>query len=209
MRARTVAVLLATLLGGCGGVLSKNPASDEATTADDARLVGFWRIDAVASCVEDDAARDEMMFVVGRRAAPDRTLELLGVSLKKDGVLDADRYELRPTRIDGRGYASLRNPLGVGPEAKNPESWAIMRYEMPDGDTLRVLSMEEKTVAADVRAGKILGTVSESKEPPGAEPTLTVGLTASTTALRAYLEQRGDGVFRSEKPLVLRRLRLK
>ena len=209
MRAPTVSILLATLLGGCGGVLSRNPASDGATTKDDERLVGFWYVeDQAPGSGRADPSHDASILVVGRKAAGERSLELVGVTLKRDTTLDVLRGEALATTIGAKDYASTRFPREDS-KPSDGAAWSVVRYDMPDGDTLRVLGMEEKTVASDVRAGKIPGSVSESKEPPGVEPKITVTLETSTAVLRAYLEQRGDGVFGADKPLVLRRLRTK
>ena len=178
---------------------------------------------AVATCTGGPlaSAKDEGILVVGRHKGSDTTLDLVTVSLNHDHRIEVDRGEFLATTIEKQEYASLRVPgngppddkdAGMGDEtgAKQSEkataAWFVLRYTMPDGDTLRVLGMSEKTVAADVRAGKVPGRVDESKGILGGEPTLNVTLEATTTALRAYLESRGEAVFKADKPLVLRRL---
>ena len=169
MRARTASVLLAALLGGCGGVFSRSPASDEATTRYDERLVGYWRVDEEATPgAKADAPRDESILVAGRRAGSEQALELMIVTLKRDKTLETSRSGLSPTTIGAKEYASVRVPADKEKD-KDAAAWTVLRYSMPDADTLRVLGMEEKTAAADVRAGKIPGSVSESKPQPGAE----------------------------------------
>jgi hypothetical protein len=208
MRARTSAILLATLLSGCGGVFSTQPASDDTTSRLDERLVGFWRIDVDATPGAKDGSSNDSILVVGHKKGAEKTLEVVGVELHQDKTIETSRYDVRATTIEKRALASLKL-VNDKEEDKGKEGWVVLRYEMPDADTLRVLAMDEKAVAADVRAEKLAGTVAESKKDGGGEPDLTVTLTASTTVLRAYLDQRGDDVMKTAKPLVLRRLRLR
>ncbi|MCI0636561.1 MAG: hypothetical protein L0206_21970 [Actinobacteria bacterium] len=82
----------------------------------------------------------------------------------------------------------------------------MLRYEALDADTLRVLAMDERTVADDVRSGTVAGSSSEWKDSATGKPVLAVTLDAPTPALRAYLEKRGDGIYRADRPLILRRV---
>ena len=209
MRMCAIAVLAAVLLGGCGGVVSKAPASDDATSRYDERLVGFWHADAVASGQgKPTPSQDEAILAFGRQEGADRIFELIGVELHPDKRLELSRGEFTATTIDAKDYASLGLPLTDKAEAKE-RSWGIVRYEMPDADTLIVVGMDEKAVAADVKAGTIAGATESRAGSAVTEPTLVVTLSASTTVLRAYLEQRGDGAFATARPLVLRRLHLR
>jgi hypothetical protein len=210
-------ILLATLLAGCGGVGSTVPASDDATSRADERLLGFWRVDSTAT----PDMKDEGVFVVGKHKGSEKLFDLVTVSLNHEKSIELGRAEFLATSIEGKDHVSLRllemgsldeKDAGVGdekPDEKSSPQWIVLRYAMPDDDTLRVVAMSEKEAAADVRAGKIAGRVQESKGAKDAEPTLNVTLEATTTALRAYLDSRGEGVFKSDKPLVLRRLRLR
>ena len=207
LRLRPAAILFATLLAGCGGVFSKNPASDDETTKPDDGLVGFWRIDRAASKLDGDG--DDGVLVVGRKKGSERDLELLLVSLKGEQKTIAEiRTPLRTTSFGqptARSYASVADAKEEGkPEVTT--SWVVVRYETPDADTLRILAMDEKAVGADVKAGAVEGSAPEPKE-GGRDVTVT--LTATTTALRAYLEKRGDAIWKADAPLVLRRLRLR
>ena len=197
MPARTTALLTMLLLAGCGGVFARFPASDGATTRADDRLIGFWRVDYEASHAGADAGRDEGVVAVGRRSSTDPALHVTTLTLRTGEILESTTGELSPTTIATRDYVSVRS------EGDKPEDtfWTVLRYDLPDADTLRVLSMDEKKAAVDVRSGAVKGKASESKD-----GVVTVTIDAATTALRAYLESRGDGVFRTERPLVLRRI---
>jgi hypothetical protein len=194
MRAIVVG-LLASLFAACGGAYSINPASEGSQTGQDARLVGFWR-------AEGESAKEQDVLAVGRRDEQTPGFDLVYVSLKGD-TLESNRMDMWPTKIGGKDYASI----GFAKEGK-PETrrWMILRYDVPDPDTLRVFGMDEKTVAGEVRDKKVSGEVSQSKDEP---PTTTVTLDASTSVLRAWLEARGDGLYNVEKPLVLKRVRFK
>lgn len=198
--------MVALLLTGCGGVLSEHPASDDATTRVDERLIGFWRVDWRASTGKDGAGANEPgLLVVGRRDAPEGGLELLTVTLKQGAVLDVDREPLRATSIAGKPYVSV-HVTGEGTPPQ--EAWIVLRYDVPEEGVLRVLAMDVPTVAKDVREGRIPGQAPPPK-PGASEDSVLVTLSANTPALRAWLEQAGDGLFADGKPLVLRRLDLR
>jgi hypothetical protein len=159
MRTRAVAILAAALLGGCGGVFSTQPASDDATARLDERLVGFWCVDEEATPDAKDGAAGESILVVGHKEGAEKTLEVVAVSLHKDKSIEVSRNEMLATTIEKKDFASVLLPNDKEKEGAKA-SWVVLRYEMPDADTLRVLAMDEKAVAADLRASKIDGTVS-------------------------------------------------
>jgi hypothetical protein len=199
-------VLLAAtlLLPGCGGVECENPASDEAATKHDERLVGFWRLDHKASGMKDDEVSGDAVFAVGRQRDERGPLALAIVILDK-GVLQVEQVQLRATTIGTKPYVSM----GGAPKADEKQGgWGVMRYDVPEEGTLRVLAMNEGEVAKDIQAGKIAGTVKEAKlDNPGG--TTMVAVSATIDALRAYLASRGDAVFKADKPLVLKRVGLR
>ncbi len=198
--------IVALLLSGCGGVLSEHPASDDATSRVDERLIGFWRVDGKASTGKDGPASQEPgLLVVGRRDGPEGGLELLTVSLKQGAVLDVAREPLRATSIAGKPYASV-HVTGDGSPPR--PSWLVLRYDVPEEGVLRVLAMDVPKVANEVREGRIAGHAPEPG-PGRSGDSVLVTLSADTAALRAWLEQAGDGLFADGKPLVLRRLDLR
>jgi hypothetical protein len=206
MRARTLPTLLATLLAGCGGgVYSTHPASDETTTRPDARLVGLWRVDLEAMRTGSSEPRQDeggAVFAIGRLPDSERALRVVMVTWSEKGAVESSAFETWPTTIAGRDYASLHL-------SEKGNSSVVLRYDLSDPDTLRVLAMEEKVVAADVRAGVIAGGVKEPEtDPPAVGEGTTVTLDVPTAVLRAYLEKRGDDIYRRERPLVLRRVPL-
>jgi hypothetical protein len=195
MRLRAISTSALLFLVGCAGVYARRPASDAATTRYDGRLVGFWRVD------RGDAVGvpgERAIFAIGRAAAGRPDLRLATISLDANDALGTTTNAVEATTIAGRDYASLH--------ISDPDdSCVILRYEAPDADTLHVVSMDENVVAADVRAGAVEGGVSEWIE-ASTKTMLAVTLNGSTGALRAYLERRAGGIWRADKPLVLRRL---
>lgn len=198
-----VAALLPLLAAACGGVVCENPASDGATTVVDERLIGFWRPDSGSG-----GEGDEAMLVVGRRPGNEEVLEVLHVTLERGTVLQSQKQEVRPTAIGDGAWASLRNEAMSGDGAPRKETWSVMRYEMPDASTLKVIALDEKTVAEEVRGG-LGGTVEETKGADGKVSSVLVTLSLTTDALRGWLEKRGDAVLAKDRPLVLRRVRMR
>lgn len=210
---RSIFGLVAVLLAGCGGVYSEQPASDDASTKVDERLIGFWRVDLAASGEPDNGTGTRFVFVVGKRKPPETGLELLAVGLDKDGVFgDVTREALRATTIGGKPYASLQvmqksaGNTAEAEQAKDESGWVILRYDVSEPGVLRVLGMDETAVKKDVTEKRIAGTAPETK--PGEAPAKdeVINLSATTYALRAWLESRGDALFKTGKPFVLRRL---
>jgi hypothetical protein len=209
MRTAWAITMCGVLLGGCGGVYSKHPASDAATTHRDERLVGFWRVDRGVEPALGPK-QDQTILVVGRALDSAAGLEVVAVTLKhggdKDGAVETFQARVLATTIAERTYASVSVPHD--PKSGEAAPWVVLRYEAPDADTLIVRSLEEKTLAADVRGKAIAGEVEETKQDGGGDPLLAVTLKASTADLRAFLGKRGDAIFRADAPLVLRRLRV-
>jgi hypothetical protein len=206
--AAAAAILLASAaLAGCGGVVSENPASDDATSAVDARITGLWRIDAEESGGSD--LRKDAVFAVGRKPDAAARMRYAWIANDADTGPKASGGDLLATEIGGLRYLSTRDDPEADAEPSKKRNWWILRYDLPDGDTLRLRPMDEDAVARDVGEGKIQGEVSEvSPAKEGRPASHLVALSATTTALRAYLEARGETIFRTGKPLVLRRLRL-
>jgi hypothetical protein len=202
-----IAAVAALGLAACGGVTSTSPASDASTTRLDERLLGFWRVDDASTPDSKGTDQRGEVFAVGKRK-DGTALTMVLVQLRGDGTLDSGRHDVLPTTIGPRDYASLTGTDDAGKRA-DARSWNVVRYEMPDADTLRVIGMEEKAVAADVRSKAVPGSVSETKDEAAGKTTLDVTIDASTEVLRAYLEKRGDAILRPERPLVLRRIRMR
>jgi hypothetical protein len=209
---RCLVLVVASLLAGCGGVVSEHPASDDATTHVDERLIGFWRADLEASGGKTKDGVDDAVIAIGKGREPASGLEFVLVTVDEEGELEVVRDAVRATAIGGKPYLSVRMTERPAPAEKKSErpttGWFVLRYDVPEPGVLRVLGMDVPTVAKDVNEKKVAGTVPPSE--PGADPeSVLVTLSASTEALRAWLESRGDALFKADKPLVLRRLVLR
>lgn len=199
MATRFLSLALALLLAGCGGVFSKHPASDDESSRLDERLVGFWRVDAASK-----ADLDELVLVIGKKAGSERALELVAVGLQGDRTIKTSRAEFYATTIASKDWASVLLPRER--EERSDPVWGVVRYELADADTLRVVALDETKVAADVRASKVVGEVVDGV---GAGATPTVTLDVPIGVLRAWLEARADAVVRGDEPLVLKRLKVR
>jgi hypothetical protein len=199
MRLHTISTFALVLLAGCAGVYARQSASDSATTHFDERLVGFWRVDqGEAAGVPGGRA----VFAIGRAAAGQPGLRLATITLDKNDVIGTTRNDVEATTIARAEYASVH-------VTDRDDSCVVFRYEVPDADTLRVVGMDENVVAAEVRAQTVAGDVSEWTDENTGKEMVAVTLSGSTRELRAYLEKRADGIWRADKPLVLRRLSLR
>lgn len=200
MRSPAALILVAALLGGCAGVYANHPPSSAETTRYDARLLGIWRVDEGATPgAGDEPSCGRSILVVGRAKAGQPALRVLLVTLGKDDTIAESAFEVWATTIAEKDYAAVHL-------ASEGASSIVLRYQAIDEDTLRVLSMDERTVADDVRSGAVAGSSSEWKDDATGKPSLAVTLDAPTPALRAYLEKRGDVIYRADRPLVLRRV---
>lgn len=194
------AVLAASLLSACGGVFSSHPASEDESTRNDKGLLGFWSVElGGASSGASTTPAPRTLLTVGRNANDASVLRVVSVTVGDDGGVESSVYDLATTTVADRKIASLF--LG-----SKGSSCILLRYELPDADTIRVLGMEVQAVADDVKAGKVSGTAHAPKS-GGTDP-LTVVLDAATPALRSYLAARGDGIWRGDQPLILRRVRV-
>jgi hypothetical protein len=198
---RTLFALAAALaLAGCGGVVCEHPASDDATTVADERLIGFWRFDPEASLPKEERSRaDSAILVVGRKAGSEGEMEVVSIELREDRTVSVSRHDLRTTTIAGRPVASVSVSA-----AEEGTRWSVVRYDA-SASAVRVVALDEKAVAAQVRAGSVPGKVEETLV-KGGPPIVNVALTAPTPDLRAWLEGQGDAVFPTDRALALRRL---
>jgi hypothetical protein len=200
MRTAATLLLAACLLAGCGGVYTKSPASDEATTRYDDRLAGFWRDEGSgASPLSDDGART--IFVIGKDEKSGLQ-RLRTITLQAADIIKENDCLVRATSIRDRDYASVHGPEGNS-------WWTVFRYEVLDRDTIRVLGMDENKVDADVKSGDVSGRSDHWTTKGDGKSHVAVTLDGSTAALRQYIERRGDGIYAADRPLVLRRLRIR
>jgi hypothetical protein len=200
MRIAASLLLAACLLAGCGGVYTTSPASDKATTRDDDRLVGFWRAEggSAAPLLSDDG--DRTIFVIGKDPKS-RLPRLRTITLLHAGDISENDCLVRATSIGGRDHVSIHGPEGNS-------WWTVFRYEVLDVDTIRVLAMDENKVAADVKSGVVSGQAERWTTDDG-KSHVAVTLDGSTAVLRQYVERRGDEVYATDRPLVLRRVRMR
>jgi hypothetical protein len=198
---RLVAIALAlaaTLVAGCGGVSSVHPLSDEAATRVDRTLVGFWTPLDVDAKPTPTGARDQTLLAIGLVSPERRVMSLTWITVKADGTVETSAARFTATRIGPRDCASLFL-------AEEGTSCVPLRYELVGTDALRVYGLDEHVVASDVKAGRVAGGVKEAEA--GTAPSApTVSLTAPTATLRAYLEANDARVWKTAKPLVLRRV---
>jgi hypothetical protein len=196
-------------LAGCGLVDSRHPASDKTDSLVAHELFGLWRsVEEEAKDVQpasDEEPRDEIL-AVGRLRPQEPTLEVEHVSVGTEtGKVKVEKSVALATRIGERTYLSWRSH----PEAFDgeDETWVIVRYEMPDRDTLRVHFMDPALVAKEVEAGRLDGRVK--REPPKdleAEK-VAVRLSSPTPDIRRFLAERGESVFETKHVWNLRRVR--
>lgn len=201
MRTAATLVLAAGLLAGCAGVYTKSPASDDATTRCDARLVGFWRADG-GDAASPLPGAERTIFVIGRADPKSASLKLRTTTLRADDTIDGTDVLVRATVIHDRDHASVHGPEGN-------ELWTVLRYEVVDADTIRVVAMDESKVAADVKAGDVAGRSDTWTTKDDGKSHLAVTLEGSTDVLRAYVDRRGDDVYAADRPLVLKRVQLR
>jgi hypothetical protein len=165
-------LLLASLLGLAACVpLADHPAGDEATAVFDARLQGAWRA----------GGGDAPFFVfVGPADETGRGIRLLTLEATRDGRWKQDEYEGITTRRGGHGLLSVRYATSGGER----HGWALARYTLAGSGRLQVATLDERRLAALVRAGKVPGRVS------GDGPYADVDLTMGRADLVALLESR-------------------
>ena len=216
MHVRTPSVLLAILLAGCGGVASTVPASDEATSRVDERLLGFWRVDTTAT----PDAKNEGILVVGRHEGSDKTLDLVTVSFNRDHRIEVDRASSsrrrsrsRSTRVcaspgrapqrqgcgDGRRDRREGRRAGQGRLVPAPVHDARRRHparprHVGEGDGRRRTRGEGPGPHRRVQERGVRGADAQ-RHATGDDPGAT-----------RLPRSRGEAVFKADKPLVLRRL---
>ena len=158
-------VLICTLLSAC--LDSINPASDPAKAAVDPALLGAWR-----GTFDDDV----VYLHVGWSDALSRMQAVTVEHRKKDGALDVSEYTAFPSHL---GKLDVLNVMQTSGKDRS-DGYTLLKYRA-SGGKLTLWSMSEEALRADVKAGKVKGTV-------GSDTFGDVTITASTAEIAAYLQ---------------------
>jgi hypothetical protein len=194
-------------LAGCGMVDSRHPASDRADSVVDKGLFGVWQsvLDEETKDAPADAEPSEEVLAVGRLRPEEPTLLVTHVAVKTEtGETKIEKSVALATKVGDRTYLSWRSH-GEAFDGED-EVWVIVRYEMPDPDSLRVHFLDPERVAKEVEAGRIAGAVKR-KPAEGLDPEkVAVRLSSPTADIRRFLAERADSLF-YERVWKLRRVR--
>jgi hypothetical protein len=117
---------------------------------------------------------------------------------ERTGKTQVEKSLAYATEVGDSTYASWTRP-GAG-------AWAIVFYDMPDRDTLRVRLMDPERVAREVEAGHLAGRVERKRRQGSEGEEVTVHLASPTGDLRRWLAERGKNVF-ADHAGTLRRVR--
>lgn len=196
---RALLLALLTVLTGCPPS-SKNPLSDDATTAVDQRLVGWWE----AIPKEGELAEADERFLIGRHGEDDRRMELGMLRLDEEGRLRVDRVEMRATTLDGSAYLSLADGTQPG--------FMLVRYVVQDEDRIELHLLSEKVVVEAIESGALAGTIEVVERASPEDPGITVSkdriitITASTPDLRSWVQANAEACFDPDTPVRYRRV---
>jgi len=178
MRALLAAVLLAFGLSACVAV--KEPVGTSVGYANDPALEGTWR---------GKSGEDKPEGYYHVLPNDDATMTVIGFAPKNGddkaswGTLSLTTVTLGPNR-----YMNVRETSeDGGPPKDKAASDSIPLLYRIDGDRLSIFTLDEKKVAAAIRAGRIQGTITPNKM--GAMQFDTVAITADGQHLDAFLKR--------------------
>lgn len=194
----TLAATCLLLLGGCGGVAFEHPLSDDETSQVDERLIGFWEPIPASVDAEEPAPGDLWhRLAVGKVAGKPNRMEVVTLEITA-GSVKVQRAVLLATRIGDDRYLSLLDLNKV------EKGYLVVRYDLPADDRLRFQILDEDVFAKAVDAGELEGQVTGGGRDDD-DAALTVHVTSSTAALRAWIEAHADTCVKTKR-VTLRRL---
>lgn len=161
---------VAVFVVSCGPPLSKNPLSDPKTAVADGRLKGLW----VGTTGNADAT-----LQLFPKAGAFFDLVLAGDDGDKGAAVVA--FEGFPSQIGGKSYLNIRAKKFTGDYGESSEvsdEYIFARYEFAKDGSLTIWAMEDDLVEADVKAGKLEGTIVSGE----------IRLTASSETLAEYVK---------------------
>lgn len=176
-----VAFCLALIVSGCL-VESEAPLSPQGRLPANSPLLGTWTL----------VDKDQVIYLhFGNEEATARMLE---VEHYDDGRMKSEAFAVSATTVGGNDYLSVQLPHGDRP------TYAVVKYHLPDQDTLRLWPTHDKFVADAVRKGLIAGTAETNTLFP------RVLLSADSETLRRFVGEHDAQLF-AEAASQFRRVR--
>jgi len=181
-------LIVAALLAACLPVSSKVPAGTTVGFKPDPVLLGAWK-----GRGENDDNPTYLHFV----GNDDGSMTAIIVSPpRKENPGEWSAYSLRVARLGANHVVNARELSNNGKPAGGPgaEQNMLLMYRAGKGGTLTLYIMDDKAVAAAIKAGEIAGEVEQGQDGD-------VHITADAAALDAFLKTpRAAALF--SKPLV-------
>lgn len=178
LRRILIVLVLAGLAGGCIAE-SANPLPPPPGGKSDKRLLGRWG-------GPDSATKGYMK--ISQEKGPWFRLSAVDPSGNPVGV----EMLFTTANLNGHGYLSLKPVKMEGETVPADAPYMIVRYEMPDGDTVAFFAMGDGKVAKDIKENRIAGVITPA-EPAGSEgsvfggPSDNVLITADSMTLAKYV----------------------
>jgi hypothetical protein len=217
-RARTVAILLSTLLlAGCGSQVFDHPLADAKTSVADPHLIGTWEL---AGTEKADGTREsdegpQPRIHIGRAEEHANVLEGAWIELKKEH-LAVRRLKLYASRVGTQRWLSISlhdlGPKGAGFDVEGDAGYVLLSYAITKDGLLRLHGLDQDTLVKAVRAGELAGTATTHAAVtfPGPKkgsslPVTDVRVTANAAQVAAWILAHPHAT--SPNALVLRRIR--
>ena len=146
---------LLLILTACCPLTSDHPLGMVQDAQYDARLTGAWRL---------DAADGEPAFVHLAKADGNR-IQVLALEQKQNGRMEWAAFTVFGIAKAGDRYLNIDLKEVDTEEARNHEGYILIRYSLPDKNTLVLERLRLQAVVAAIQKGELAGTITyESPE---------------------------------------------
>lgn len=183
---RFAAALLLLALAACLPVTSKVPVGSTEGFRPDPMLFGTWM-----ATTKDDGG-SSYIHILGNS---DGTMTALLVTPpRKESLGEWSQYRLRTARLGANRYMNAQEIGNNGDAARGPlsEQHVVLLYKALSPHRVTIYEMDEKAMAAAIRAGEIAGEIEPGKDGD-------IRITAKQPELDAFMQTaRAAGLFHKE-----------
>ncbi|MEN6450426.1 MAG: hypothetical protein ABFC96_08045 [Thermoguttaceae bacterium] len=135
----------------CGPVFL-HPLSDEKTSDRDDRLLGQWKW---------AEGQDVMLVTVAKGKGKSLDIKAVGSSSENPKEKEEYAFPIFTTKIGSQCFLTMQS---MDADAKKPlNTYTIVRYDLPDQQTLEVRPMEDDRIAAAIQSKELQGTLVTKK----------------------------------------------
>lgn len=179
-----IGVWLSVAVTGCCPITSLHPLGTPDEAIFDPRIAGTW--------YGGSTANDGAFVHFGK--GPGNRTQVLVVEHKPDGLMEQVTFPVFISRVDDQFFMNIDLQQLKLKEVNGHSGYVLVKYHLPDADTLVFCEMDEKKLARAVTESRVAGEITYEKPTAAAadeqmppEKIDCVRLTDTTGNLRKFM----------------------